>query len=184
MAQDVDEILVGANGTIRVAPVGTAAPADETAAPAAGWVDLGFTDDNGVTFQDSKTLQAIAVWQLFYAARRIVTARDFTVSFALRQWDKLTVPLAFGGGAVTLVAADHYKYTPPSPADVDERALMVDWADGTKAYRLMVPRGLVTDNVQTQLHRPSAADLPITFSVIGSDSSDPWYLLTNDPSFA
>ena len=182
--KDVDEIVVGANGTVRVAPVGTAAPADEDAAPGAGWVDLGYVNEDGVTFRDAKTLEVISVWQLFHAARRIVTGRDTSVDFVLRQWGKDQVPFAFGGGTVSTLSAGHHKFTPPEPETIDERALMVDWADGTKNYRLVIARGMVTDAVETNIVRTSAADLPISFAVNGSDAGDPWYLLTDDPAFA
>lgn len=183
MAKDVDEIVVGANGTVWVAPVGTAAPADESAVPGAGWVDLGYTSEDGATVTDSKTLEVIPVWQLFYPARRMVTARDFTVGFALRQWNGDTVKLGFGGGEITEPTANHFKYTPPDPSEVDDRAFMLDWADDTKNYRLVVPRAVTGESVETNIVRSAAADLPITMGVIGSDGVTPWYLLTDDPAF-
>lgn len=182
MAKDVDEIVVGADGTIWVAPVGTAAPADESAAPGAGWTDLGYASEDGATFRDGKTLEVIPVWQLFHPARRIVTARDTNVAFTLRQWNPDTVSLAFGGGVVTEVTAGHYKLTPPAAGDLDERSLLLDWHDGAKDYRLVIVRGMVTENVETKLVRNAAGDLPITFAVNGSDVGDPWYLLSNDPA--
>lgn len=181
--KDVDEIVVGANGTVWAAPVGTAAPADQDAVPGAGWLDLGYTSEDGVTFRDAKTLEAIPVWQLFHPARRIVTERDTNVEFVLRQWGKDQVPFAFGGGEVTTPTAGNFKYTPPAPEEIDERALMVDWQDGTKHYRLVIIRGMVSEGVETNFVRAAAADLPITFSVNGSDVGDPWYLLTDDPAF-
>ena len=182
--KDVDEIVVGANGTVWTAPVGTVAPADQDAVPAAAWLDLGYVSEDGVTFRDAKTLEIIPVWQLFHPARRIVTARDTNLEFVLRQWGKDQVPFAFGGGAVTSPTVGNFKYTPPSPEEINERALMVDWADGTKNYRLVVIRGMVTDEVSTNLVRSAAADLPIAFGVNGSEAGDPWYLLTDDPAFA
>lgn len=184
MGKDVDEIVVGANGTVWNAPVGTAAPADETTAPSGTWVDLGFTSEEGVDLTDSKTLQPIPVWQLFYPARRIVTDRDLVLGFALRQWNKATVGLAFGGGTFSTPSAGHHKYVPPAPESIAEKALMVDWIDGTKKYRLVMPRGMVTENISSKIARTGPADLPIGFGIIGDDGVDPWYLLTNDPAFA
>lgn len=181
--KNVDEIVVGANGSIWTAPVGTAAPADEVAAPGAGWVDLGYASEDGVTLTDSKTLETISVWQLFYAARRIVTERDLTIGFVLRQWNGENVKLGFGGGEITAPSAGHFKYVPPAPEDLDERAFLIDWQDGTKNYRLVLSRGMVTENLETNLTRTGAADLPITVSLIGDDAGDPWYLLTDDPAF-
>lgn len=182
--KDVDEIVVGANGTVWTAPVATAAPADESAAPGEGWTDLGYTSEDGVTFTDSKTLEPIPVWQLFNPARRIVTERDTNLSWVLRQWNRETVPFAFGGGEVSEIETGHYKFAPPEPDDVDERSLMIDWKDGTKKYRLVVVRGIVSEAVETNLVRTAAADLPIGFAVNGVETGDAWYLLTNDPAFA
>jgi hypothetical protein len=184
MAKDTDQIVVGANGTIRVAPVDTAMPATSAATFGAGWVDLGYASEDGVTLTDSKDLESIPVWQLFYPARRIVTGKDLTVAFVLRQWSSATVSLAFGGGEVTWVAAGQYQYEPPAPETIDERALAVDWIDGDKNYRLLIPKGMVTENVETNITRTAAADLPITFGIIGTDDAGaPWTLLTDDPAF-
>jgi len=184
VAKDTDQIVVGANGTVRVAPVGTAAPADASDPFGAGWVDLGYTSEDGVTFTDSKTLEAIPVWQLFYPARRVVTERDFTMAFALRQFAGHQVEFAFGGGEVTEDDPGLFRYTPPSPEVIDERALSVEWLDGSKVYRIIMEKGMVTENVETKLARANAADLPITFGILGDDAiAAPWFLLTNDPSF-
>lgn len=184
MPKSTEEIVVGANGTIRVAPAGTPEPADIDAAWNAGWVDLGFTSEDGCTITDSKTLEKIPVWQLFYPARRIVTERDFTVAFTLRQFSGLQVEFAFGGGEVTADGAGKFRYTPPDPETIDSRMLGVEWLDGDKTWRLIVPLGMVTENVETKLLRTAAADLPITFGVIGQANVDPWYFLTDDPTFA
>ena len=184
MAKDVDQIVVGANGSIHVAPIGTTQPVSEAAAYAAGWVELGYTSEDGVTLTDSKTIEPIPVWQLFYPARRVITDRDFSAAFVLRQWSADTVALAFGGGEVTEVSTGHFKYEPPAPEVIDERALGITWLDGDKTYRLIIPRGVVIENVETKIARGAAADLPVTFGIIGDDAGGaPWYLLTDDPAF-
>jgi hypothetical protein len=182
MGQDTGQIRVAANGQIRVAPITATLPANIDAAYSGDWVDLGYASEDGVQFTDGKTIENIPVWQLFYAARRIVTEKDAFLVFALRQWSGDTVTLAFGGGDLTADGPGQYRYTPPTPETIDERALAVDWQDGTINYRLLVPRGLVTENVETQLVRSAAADLPITFGIIGDETLDPWILLTDDPA--
>ena len=179
-----DQITVGANGRVYVAPVGTAAPASISAAPSATWDELGYINEDGVTFTDSKTIEPINVWQSFYPARRIMTAKDANAAFALMQWNGDTFPLAFGGGAITEDAAGEYRYTPPAPGAIDERAMIVEWEDGDKSYRLVIPRGMVTDDVETQLVRTEVGELPIVFGVNGDEGVDPWYLQTDDPAFA
>lgn len=187
MAKDTNEITVGANGSIYVAPVGTTVPANIAATLGTGWIDLGYADDNGVTVTDSRTLESIPVWQLFYTARRIVKERDLAVAFVLRQWAAAQVELAFGGGTIVedgTSGSGHFTYTPPDPQVIDERMLAVEWQDGTKNYRLIVTRGMVTDNVATKIARANAMDLPITFGLIGEAGETPWRLQTDDPAFA
>lgn len=183
MSKDTDQIVVGANGTVRVAPPATAIPAHIGAAFDAAWNDLGYTSEDGVTMTDAKTLEIIPVWQLFYPARRIVTDRDFTLAFALRQFAGEQVEFAFGGGEVTS-EVEGYKFTPPEPEVIDERMLSVEWQDGAKTYRVILAKGMVTENVETQLMRSSAADLPITFGIIGESGVSPWQIQTDDEAFA
>jgi hypothetical protein len=256
------EIVVGANGKILVADLATAAPADPFAAWPAGWVDLGFASEAGVKMHDGKTMAEIKAWQSFYTVRRLVTARDFKLSFALVQFNKTLVPLAFGGGTVTAgvgagaatvsnkaltanvatitTTAPHgfvvgaqvtvagvgapfngtwtiatvptsttftyadtaanvasaasagtatspawYKYSPPSPQTVDEREMGIEWTDGTKIYRVIVPKGMVVDPVDVEVARTKEVSLPIGFDITAGDVSiDAWYMLTNDPAFA
>jgi hypothetical protein len=183
MAKVTDEIVVGANGTVRVAPAGTAEPADISAAYGAGWVDLGYIDAAGVKFNDDKKITDILVWQLFYPARKIVDSRDFTLVFNLSQFSALQVEFAFGGGAVTTDAAGKFRYRPPAPDVIDNRKLAVDWIDGDDNYRLIIPNGMVSGNVSGEIVRTKEIVLPITFSVIGQDSVDPFYILTDDETW-
>lgn len=179
-----DDIVVGANGSILVAPVATALPADVTAAFPAGWVDLGFTDENGAKFTDTKTITDIPVWQLFYAARKIVASRDFQLDFVLRQFDAETVKLGFGGGEIFDDGGGAFHYEPPAPEFIDERAMAIEWLDGTKTYRVIVNRGLVQSNTVTEVVRTKASDVPITFGIIGEDGVVPWIIQTDDPQWA
>lgn len=186
MPQNRNELVVAGAGKVMVAPVGTVAPADPVAAWPAGWIDLGYTNDDGVTFTDARTIEEINVWQLFYPARLVVTARDARLGFALAQWNEETVRLAFGGGTITTTAGppEHYRYDPPAPESLDERAMGIEWVDGVKQYRLIVPRGVIADDVETNLTRSGMAELPVTFRAIGEAAVNPWYLRTNDTSWA
>lgn len=181
---NADSIVVAGNGTVRVAPVGSTEPTTATGSPAAAWLDLGYVSEDGVTFTESKEIEDILAWQSFYPVRKIITGKEATLSFVLREWDERSIPLAFGGGTITAAGA-HWRYEPPDPATIDLRAMMVDWVDGIKNYRLIVPRGLVVEAVETNLTRTGAADLPITFAAIpASTSADAYILLTDAIAFS
>jgi len=185
MAQDATEVVVGANGDVYVAPVGTSLPLDVDDPLNVAFSDaLGFTSEDGVTATDGKTTVNIGAWQSFYPLRTIVTERNFSAAFVLRQWNRDTVSLAFGGG--TFEATGSFtKYTPPDPSVIDERVLVIDYQDGDDQFRLVIPRCVVSEDVASQITRTAAADLPITMSVLApAEGDDPWFIMTNAERFS
>lgn len=185
MANDSSQIVVAAGGSISVAPVGTAFSTDPAVALSASWRNLGYATEDGVTFGDAPSVQDIMSWQKNSPVRRVIDGRDRTVTFTLEQWNDATFPLAFGGGAWTLVSGSIYKFTPPGDSDaLDEKALIVDWSDGDRHFRHVSYTGSVTGGVETQLTRSGAAVLPITFQINANDSGSDWELYSDDPVFA
>lgn len=184
MAKDSGEIVVGGNGSIYTAPLGTTVPASISEALGAEWTELGYATEDGVTWVDGKSLESIRAWQSFYDLRRIVSSKEGSLAFSLMQWNGDTVKLAFGGGDVSSPAAGAYRYTPPDPSTIDERMMAVEWVDGDHDFRLVFPKGMVTDNVEVNIVRTAAGLLPITFGLLGEDGVDPFILDTNHPAFA
>ena len=186
MPVDANEVVIAGNGRIFVAPVGTTAPADVTTAWAAAWIDLGYATEDGVTFTVGRTVTDIMAWQAFDPIRRVITAMNTTIAFVLQQWNEHTTKLAFGGGTITTTAGPpaHYLYTPPAAEVIDERAVGIEWLDGTKIYRLLIAKAMVTDDVSTQLVRTDTAQLPITLGVTAGAGIAPYVIRTNDPAFA
>ena len=188
MTQTANEVVVGVSGSVYVAPVGTALPTTEATALNVAFVELGFVGEDGVQFTDNKTVEGIKAWQSFYDIRKIITEKEAAVEFMLKQWNKDTVKLAFGGGSLTNVGSgSHSKYQPPSPTGtIDYRAMIIEWTDDTDKFRLVIPRGLITGEVTTNILRTSNADLPLHFDSVPAgfpdplvDSTQPWYILTN-----
>lgn len=186
MTQTAEEVRVGSNGQIYIADEGTTQPASVSASlDAAFSTALGFVSEDGVTVTDGKDTTDIGAWQSFYPVRILVNARTFTAAFALRQWNRDTIALAFGGGTFTDLGGGGTMYQPPDPSELDINVAVIDWQDGTINYRLVMPRTLVTENVESNLTRTAAADLAITLSVLApAEGDDPWYLLSDDPAVA
>lgn len=182
MAVDADEIVVGASGSVHVGAVGATGPTD-IATALTGFTDLGYVSDDGVSITPGMDMSEINAWQSFYAVRRIVTGRSLEIGFTLLQWNEESIKLAFGGGTVTTATTIH-TYSPPDPAEIDYRSLVIEWEDGTKGYRLHVPKALVTDTSALSLNRTDPAGLALTFSIQATDGSDPFTLITDDPAFA
>lgn len=184
-----NELVIASYGTIRVAPVGTTLPAINTS-PTASLnasfsYSLGYVTEDGVKFTTTPEIQEFKGWQSQQAVRRERTGYEAMLSFELEQWNEQNVVFAFGGGAVTS-SAGNYTYRPPSSTDnLTERSLVLDWRDGTKNYRIVVPRGTVTEATETSLQRGALSTLSVGFKALApTDGSEPWFLLTDDPAFA
>lgn len=185
MAKDSGEIVVGSNGSVFVGEVGATEPTDiDTAFDAGEWTELGYTDEDGPTITDGKSVVPIRGWQSFYDLRRIVESREFTVAMVLQQFNGFNVVLALGGGNVADQGGGNYEYSPPAPEDIDERALGIEWQDGDYSYRFIIGKVTVTENVELNVRRTTNTGLPLTFMALGQDGSDVYIFQTNDPSFA
>lgn len=187
MATDVDQVVVAANGNVYVAPLGTAGPTDIATALNAAFIDLGYLSEDGISeITPGMDTTEIRAWQAFYPIRRVVTGRSLDIGFTLLEWSDISIKLAFGGGTVATTAGPpaYYTYTPPAPEDIDYRAMVIQWEDGTKDYRLHLPRVLVSDVGGISLRRSDPAGIPLTFSVDAADGAQPFTLITDDPAFA
>lgn len=184
-ANAASQTLIGASGTVYVGTPGATitAPTSEVSVLDTDFVELGFVSEDGVKFRDSKDVGSLRAWQTPYDVRRFVTGRDFEVEFALEQWNWHTVPFAFGGGTLTEPTPGHYKFVPPDADDLDERALVVDWVDGARKYRLFLPRGLVTTPVEVNIKRDEGAMFPITFGAIFDGTNPAFAIFTDDAAF-
>jgi hypothetical protein len=183
MWNDSSETLVAVSGQVSVAPIGTALPTTTLGALNAAFVGLGFTTDDGVSFSVSRETTDIGAWQSFDPIRTLLTARAIQMTFSPQQWNENTVPLAFGGGSIS-GSTPNFKYTPPSPEEgLDERALVLDLVDGDVNTRLVFPRGIVIDSVETTFSKGATAVLPITFKALTPESGSIFELYSNSPGF-
>jgi hypothetical protein len=182
MSQDAAELHVGASGSVSAAPVGTTIPTTPTASPDAAFIDLGYMTEDGVTFSSTPTVEDINAWQSPDPIRRLVTTRTLTAAFNAQQVNQENFLVAFGGGTWSSPSAGVYKYVPPAAADaLQELALLVRSADGTKNNQYGIYRGNITEAVESQIVRSAPQTLPITFSALtptGGGAS--WEFLTDD----
>jgi hypothetical protein len=180
MALDSTELRVGVTGNLYVAATSATPPATTTD-PWTGWIDLGLLSDDGPTMTPSMDTTEIPVWQSFYAARRIVTGRGLEWAFTLMQRNADTMKLAFGGGTVVAgTQAGDWIYTPPTPETIDERAFGLEVREGTIVDRYILPRGMVTGLGDVPFKRTEATRFDLTIAAVGSDTADPWYMISND----
>lgn len=186
MALDPDQLVVTGSGrvyagTVGVSTVPTNVSAAVDIAGTDGWVELGYTSEAGVSFSFGKDVKEIKGWQSRDPLRQIVTGTPTTVGFELLQINHATLRLALGGGSVT-GTTPNFQYAPPPASFVDERAIMIEGLDGDYTYRFIFRRCVVTDKVDLSFVREDPVMLPITLSVLSTDTAEnPWVMQTNDP---
>lgn len=189
--QDASEVVVGADGNFYTAPYSDslALPDDIDTALDARFAQHGFVTGDGVNFADGKEIEDLDAWQSFYPIRKIIVSRSSKIECVLRQFNAHNVKLAFGGGSIESAGGVSI-YVPPAPGELDNRAAVVEWFDDQYGFRLVMPKGVVTDDVETNLQRQDSANLPIGFEATpagtptaGDETTFPFYIVTDHPAF-
>ena len=182
--QAASEIRVGANGTIYVAPSGTAGPANITA-PWTGFVNMGYATDAGARIARSMDTEMVKAWQSISVLRYLITGVGLTCAFSLIQSDKDIITLYFGGGTVTAQGGGSYLYNITSSPTIDERVFGLEWVDGSNTYRFVMGRCMVTETGETTIGRSAAIEWPFTLAAMTPNTGTVLgYILTNDVAFA
>jgi len=179
MAKDTAQTRVAGTGSVYMAPAGTTLPSSYNGPINASFIELGYTDEDGVTFTDSPTIDRKGAWQSFYPVRIIETARMAKAAFNLEQWNTNTLRAASGGGTVT-TAGSGAKFAPHAAGTITEWSLVIDITDGSITDRYVVPTCIVVSDLETNLNRSDLAVLPVELEAIGEAGVDPWYLFTSD----
>lgn len=182
MAQDSANVTVGSEGEIYIAAVDETVPTGMDT-PGGNWEELGFIDENGVTFTVTPNIADINAWQSEDPVRKIVSAKTKAVSFAALEWTVPVIGLALGGGTDAFTDFGTYaEYSEATAATEDPRSMIVDFHDGDEDFRFIFEKGTVTGDISTQLTRTNAGVWTITYSPVRKDSSTPAMVFrTNSP---
>ena len=178
---DSTETVVGGTGEVYAAPVGTPLPTSPDAALNGAFVGLGFHTEDGVSVNKTLEVTEHGAWQTKHPIRRDRESEDFQINFSLLQWNENNVPLAFGGGEIVDLGGGGYRYNPPAEGDaLDERALVADVIDGDNILRFVVPRGTITEGIESTFRSSEMSALAVAFkSLQPDDNSEAWYYMTN-----
>lgn len=181
MALDENEVVVAGTGHVWVAATTATLPAPNTDPTAAltGFVDLGYTEEDGVSLTGSVEIGEFKVWQSTSPVRRSRKLQVQEIKANLVQWNEATLVAAFGGGTITTTGG-YPTYTFPVAGDaLQEYAVVLDWQDGDRNFRLVVPRmnsGL--ENVEVQLNADNMAVLPLLLRSLATTTAP--YLISDD----
>lgn len=181
MANDASEIVIAKGGKISVADSSTTnLPTDVSSSLNGDFADVGYITEDGATVGGAVDITEVMAWQAGRAVRRDANRRDYTLTFGMEQWTAENLAVAFGGGVAYTVGSGETRFDFPDDDDaLDELAMVVEWTDHGFDWRLVFPKGNVTEAVEANLIRTGASILPVTFSLLES----PPYLFTDAASF-
>src|SRR3954466_7348475 len=179
MAADPTRPVVGANGNVYTAALGTALPDAWGDLAAAPWTKLGLVSEDGVTWTPpAEETEDIGAWQTPFPVRIITTSLTTTCAFGLLQWDRETIPYALGGGTFEDVTPGGLTvYHPPAPGESVERALFIEILDTPFHMGIYYAKGRITERDDVVFQNSDAAVLQATFALLGQEGVDPYNLL-------
>jgi len=183
-SQDASELVVAGSGDVYAAPYGTTLPTTVDGALDGNFFKLGYCTEDGLQLTQTPTVEEFMSWQSRHATRRELTSLEVSLTFGLQQWNEQTLQTALGGGVVQEYSSGKYWYKPVGDDEqLDNISVVAEWSDGTKDYRLVIPKCQATESVEIQLTRTALAVLPVTVKVSGQAGVSPYTIYTNDPSF-
>lgn len=144
-------------GAVAVAPTGTAAPANATAALSNTWDDGGYVSEDGISVTITRSTVVLRDWSKS-AVRALLSEFAGTISVNFLQIDQFAAERVFGSGNVT-VASGKMKVAIGSELPPIE-SWCFSMKDGNARIRVYVPRGQITDVNQVDFK-------PDTGNVIG-----------------
>lgn len=177
-----EQPIVGAYGDVYSADVGTAIPVD-LAAPGAAWTKLGMVSEDGVSWTPpEEETEDIKIWQSPYPKRTVTTGLTSSVTFALDEWDRESIPFALGGGLFT-DQGTNVVYSPPAPGESEMKALYVYVKDGDVKMGIYFAKGRVVSRDDSVFKPDEAALLNVEFGLLVEEGSDPYNLVFESGTF-
>jgi hypothetical protein len=140
MARSADSVWVGADGRAYVAPTGTTAPTNATAALSATYKEIGWISEDGIVEGVSEDYNEIKGWD-GSVVRKVRTSSDRTLKFTALETNATVLDLFYAGSTV---AADGKKITIGSSSSA-KKMFVFDVLDGDSICRIVVANGEVTE---------------------------------------
>lgn len=164
MALDASNVSVAGDGIVAVGALTATAPTGLGALPA-GFTDLGYISEDGVTESTDQSVEKIKAWQRNAVVRSVVTEGESTFSFTLIETKKETVELAFG----VTIAGDG-SYVKDAGAERPHRSFIIDVVDGGRQERSYIPYGQVTELGEVTRVNGEPVGYEVTITAFNSDA--------------
>lgn len=151
------QVRIAGTGGLWKAPLGTTLPADSVAAWGTGFVNLGYADDGFGMKQDLKTKE-ITGWQTLEVLRLVPLSLTRHFSFLLKQSNKDTLGLAWGGATITAGTGGAYTLVIPDAAALTGFIIGIDWSDGALTQRIIIQNAALVTLPEIKFIRTDGID--------------------------
>lgn len=188
-APNIDNVRVGLTGGVRTAPVGTTAPTDVGTAYGAGWVELGYLSEDGITRAEDTDVEEIPGWQNGTVVRRVVSSSTTTFAFTVIETNRPVWELQFPGStfaSVTPTGGTVQTTVTVRVPKSNPRAFAFDVVDGEiaagvpRTYRFVVPRGEVSERGDLVFRNGEPVGYEFTMTCYPASDGTVYTILTND----
>ncbi|MFI7073560.1 phage tail tube protein [Micromonospora sediminicola] len=146
MALNVSLIRAYTNGLVAVTAAGDTSvtlPTTASAGLSADFFDIGTVTSDGISEATSQDRTDIFAWQGAALVRRIPGQYTKTFTFAAAETSLLTLGVQFPGSTITQTSEGASVAEKPPTTDI--RSWVLHGTDGTRAQRIVVPQGEVTE---------------------------------------
>lgn len=145
MAVDITLIRAYTNGAVYVTDNGVTAtaPTDASSSLDTDFHEAGAISDDGITESTSQDRTDVFIWQNNTLARRIPGQFQKTWKLAAAETNLITLAAHYAGSTVTQTAEGVSIAEKPPTSDI--RQWVLHGIDGTRAQRIYIPQGEITE---------------------------------------
>ncbi len=171
MALDSGNVRVGVSGVVYVGPLGTTLPSSVSTTPNAGFRDLGYMSDSGVSQSIASDSTEIHAWQNATTVRVVQTSHTVTYQMEFMEVNWLTMDTYYGNfsGGVSHLTSDQ----------LVRKSWIIHVDDGDDDFRIVIPEGQITARGDTSIVSGDAYKMPVTITAYDDDSGIKAYIYTS-----
>lgn len=172
MALTAANVRAGTTGALYVADTGATLPTGATGAPGAGFGEVGYLSDDGVTQAIATDQTEIKAWQNADTVRTVQTSHSVTYAFTMIETNNEVLE-AYYGNAVAGDAVINGDVMP-------HRSWVIDVIDDTTTTRVVIPDAQVTSRDDVQYQNGEVVGYGVTLTCYPDTSGNKAYIYNSD----